>query len=63
MDTLKWRKSSRSNINGGECVELARLPKAIGIRDSKNPDSGHLALAPEAFGNLLHHIKRGRSHV
>jgi hypothetical protein len=33
---LRWRKSSRSGGNGGECVELAHTLDAV--RDSKNPD-------------------------
>lgn len=35
---LKWRKSSRSGANGGDCVELAVLDDGVvGVRDSKNP--------------------------
>lgn len=30
-----WRKSSRSNNNGGSCVEVAALGEVIAIRDSK----------------------------
>ncbi|RAY11416.1 DUF397 domain-containing protein [Actinomadura craniellae] len=62
MDTLKWRKSSRSNINGGDCVEVACLSAAIGIRDSKNPDAGNLTISPENFSALVHRIKRGELH-
>jgi hypothetical protein len=36
-----WRKSSRSG-NEGSCVELAHTATAGAIRDSKNPDGGHL---------------------
>lgn len=32
---LRWRKSSKSGGNGGQCVELAHTMDAI--RDSKNP--------------------------
>ncbi len=33
-----WRKSSRSNGNGGACVEVARdLPGVVAVRDSKDP--------------------------
>ena len=34
MSPLRWRKSSRSSGQGGECVELAF---AGAVRDSKNP--------------------------
>jgi hypothetical protein len=29
-----------------ECVEVARLPEGIGVRDSKAPDAGHLSVSP-----------------
>lgn len=56
-----WRKSSRSNTSGGECVEVARLSAsgAVGVRDSKNVAAGHLVLTPVAFGELVDRIKRG----
>lgn len=58
MQTLKWRKSSKSNINGGDCVEVAALPHGIGIRDSKNTEAGHLTITHGAFSAFLHRIKR-----
>ncbi|WP_338598511.1 DUF397 domain-containing protein [Saccharopolyspora sp. SCSIO 74807] len=30
-----WRKSSRSGGDGGACVEVATIPAATGVRDSK----------------------------
>jgi hypothetical protein len=39
-----WRKSSRSNGNGNACVEVAFVPGATALRDSKNPDGGTLVL-------------------
>ncbi|MFB4302268.1 DUF397 domain-containing protein [Actinomadura sp. NTSP31] len=57
MTTDPWRKSSRSTNQGGECVEVAALSNGIGVRDSKNPDGGHLALAPGRFAALVRHLK------
>jgi len=37
-----WRKSSFSNPNGNECVEVAVGQVAVGLRDSKNPDGPRL---------------------
>ncbi|MFI0257516.1 DUF397 domain-containing protein [Streptomyces sp. NPDC017056] len=38
LSTARWRKSSYSNANGGNCVEIADdLPGTIPVRDSKNP--------------------------
>ncbi|TYB42910.1 DUF397 domain-containing protein [Actinomadura chibensis] len=53
-----WRKSSRSSGNGGACVELARLPQSIAIRDSKNPDGPRLLLGRDAFTALIATLKR-----
>ncbi|SNR36081.1 DUF397 domain-containing protein [Actinomadura mexicana] len=53
-----WRKSSRSNTEQ-ECVEVAELPTAIGIRDSKKPEGGHLPLDRTTFTGLLTRVKAG----
>jgi hypothetical protein len=62
MDTdLTWRKASRSAGNGGACVEVGTTAagRAAGIRDSKSPEHGHLAVTPETLGALLASVKRG----
>lgn len=58
MSRLIWRKSSHSMNQGGECVEVARLPHAIGIRDSKNPDHGHLTITTDDFRALVRRIRQ-----
>lgn len=52
-----WRKSSKSTNQGGECVEVAAFTGAVGVRDSKNPEAGHLTLSRESFATLVQHIK------
>jgi hypothetical protein len=38
LNDAVWKKSSRSNGNGGSnCVEVAQLGAAVAVRDSKNP--------------------------
>ena len=44
-----WRKSSRSNGDGNECVEVAFVSGATALRDSKNPDGGALVLPPAGW--------------
>ncbi|MDP9862293.1 MULTISPECIES: DUF397 domain-containing protein [Streptosporangium] len=56
----RWRKSSRSNGNGGECVEVAvNLPGVVAVRDSKNPDGPALLFSPEVWATFLTRIKGG----
>ncbi|MFC5747321.1 DUF397 domain-containing protein [Actinomadura rugatobispora] len=58
---ITWRKSTYSGGGGSggqDCVELARLAGAVGVRDSRAPEAGHLALAPEAFTRLVAQVKR-----
>ncbi|MFI0481943.1 DUF397 domain-containing protein [Actinomadura sp. 9N215] len=53
-----WRKSSYSGPEQGDCVEVADLTPGVGIRDSKNPDHGHLTLTPKAFTDLIHALRQ-----
>ncbi|RFU40307.1 DUF397 domain-containing protein [Actinomadura logoneensis] len=55
-----WRKSSHSLGANSDCVELASFPLGIGVRDSKDPQAGHLLLAPGDFTKLLGGVKAGR---
>lgn len=55
---IEWRKSSRSNASGNECVEVANLPDGRAVRDSKAPDAGHLTLSAESFARLISRMKR-----
>ncbi|MGW7435885.1 DUF397 domain-containing protein [Streptomyces sp. NPDC054849] len=50
---VRWRKSSYSGSNGGECVEVAAQPCLVAVRDSKNPDGPVFTVAAEAFGAFV----------
>ncbi|MFI0366838.1 DUF397 domain-containing protein [Actinomadura sp. 1N219] len=59
--TIQWRKSSYSGVgNDDVCVELGRLAPevGVGVRDSKDPDGGHLTLTVAQFAGLLEQIKQ-----
>ncbi|MGB3438931.1 MAG: DUF397 domain-containing protein [Actinophytocola sp.] len=45
-----WRKSSRSGGGGNDnCVEVAFVDAAVGMRDSKNVEGGHLVFGGVAW--------------
>ena len=49
-----WRKSSYSTDPYGEsCVEVAHLPETVGVRDSKNPAAGMLAVPAAPWQTFL----------
>ena len=58
MDVIKWRKAHQSGDQGDACVEVARFPEAVAIRDSKNPHGPKLALTPDTFQSLLNTLKQ-----
>lgn len=49
LSTVRWRKSSRSGSNGGDCVEVARLGDMIAVRDSKDPSGPALVFTRRVF--------------
>lgn len=55
----QWRKSSHSG-GTGNCVEVAGLPSAVGVRDSKVPDGAQLRLSVREWARVLEAIKAGR---
>jgi hypothetical protein len=40
----RWRKSTRSNGGGAQCVEVTYLPRGGAVRDSKNPTGPALSV-------------------
>ena len=56
-----WRKSTRSGQNNAGCVEVATLPGALAVRDSKRPLAGaHILVSQEDFASFLTDVKAGR---
>ncbi|MFJ5301520.1 DUF397 domain-containing protein [Streptomyces sp. NPDC088350] len=48
MTELTWQKSTYSE-QGSACVEIARTPATIHVRDSKNTSSPHLTVQPTTW--------------
>ncbi|MET9712637.1 DUF397 domain-containing protein [Nocardiopsis alba] len=51
-ETLIFRKSSYSG-GGNNCVEVADTPGASAVRDSQNPDYGHIMFPGGEWSALL----------
>ena len=63
LSAATWRKSTRSSGGGSNCVEVARLPGHIAIRDSKNPHGPTLIITRTAFRELADALRRGTLNV
>ncbi|GAA2441654.1 DUF397 domain-containing protein [Actinomadura vinacea] len=59
LSGTEWRKSSRSDQHGGDCVEVADLAPVIGVRDSKDPDGPKLTFGTSAWDAFTRRIKAG----
>jgi len=58
LSRAAWRKSSRSNGQGGQCVQVAaNLPGAVAVRDSKNPHGPNLILTPAQWRAFLADVR------
>ncbi|WP_326556713.1 DUF397 domain-containing protein [Micromonospora sp. NBC_01796] len=58
----RWRKSSRSNGSGGNCVEVAdNLPGHVFVRDTKDRDGGTLTFGPAAWSAFVGFAKTSAS--
>jgi hypothetical protein len=50
MTGARWRTSTRSSNNGGDCVEVAdNLPGRVLVRDSKDRAGGSLSFGTDAW--------------
>ncbi|MFI5929270.1 DUF397 domain-containing protein [Micromonospora sp. NPDC051543] len=50
LSGARWRKSTRSNGSGGNCVEVAdNLPGLVAVRDSKDPSGAALVFTADAW--------------
>ncbi len=60
LDAAVWRKSSRSNGNGGNnCVEVAFLDTIVAVRDSKNQSGPALFFNSAEWTEFVNSAKAG----
>jgi hypothetical protein len=60
LRAVTWRKSSRSGPQGGNCVEIARLPDGqVAIRNSRHPAGPVLLFTPAEWTAFLAGAKDG----
>ncbi|MFB4305858.1 DUF397 domain-containing protein [Actinomadura sp. GTD37] len=54
---VRWRKSSYSGGQGGNCVEVAAQAPEIAVRDSKDPDGPTLAFGVAEWRVFARRVK------
>jgi hypothetical protein len=58
---VKWRTSSHTGGDGGNCVEVAtNVPALVIVRDSKDRGGPVLVFGRDAWGDFLGEVKGGR---
>lgn len=57
-EKLTWFKSTHSDGEGGQCLEVAALPSAVHVRDSKLVSaSPELCLSPAAWRTFVSYAR------
>lgn len=60
LSGARWRKSSYSNGNGGDCVEVADLQEGIrAVRDSKDPSGPALRFSAAEWSTFTAAVRTG----
>lgn len=60
LNAATWRKSSYSNQDGGQCLEVADdFAPVVPVRDSKNPHGPVLAFAASGWSSFVSAVKDG----
>ncbi|MEV0777266.1 DUF397 domain-containing protein [Streptomyces sp. NPDC050428] len=60
LTVVNWRKSSYSNQDGGECVEISDdLAPVVPVRDSKNPHGPVIAFHAPGWASFVSAVRHG----
>ncbi|MFJ9396708.1 DUF397 domain-containing protein [Streptomyces californicus] len=58
LTAATWRKSSYSNSDGGQCVEVADgFPGVVPVRDSKRPEGAALVFGVSAWAVFVRGVR------
>jgi hypothetical protein len=61
MQHLRWRKSSYSSGQGGNCIEIANLGHDLrAVRDSKHPRGGLLIFPAAEWSQFVTSVCAGK---
>ncbi len=61
LSAATWRKSSYSNPDGGECVEVSDdFVGVVPVRDSKDPHGPALVFPAESWSAFVSAVRAGR---
>nr|WP_202532564.1 DUF397 domain-containing protein [Streptomyces sp. SID3212] len=64
MTAVTWRKSSYSNTDGGQCLEVADdFAAIVPVRDSKNPHGPMLTFPADGWSSFVTAVKNGALSV
>jgi Domain of unknown function (DUF397) len=64
LSAAVWKKSSRSNGNGGNnCVEVAILDAGVAVRDSKNRSEPALLFDAAVWAAFVNSAKAGKFDI
>ncbi|MEV8050040.1 DUF397 domain-containing protein [Streptomyces bacillaris] len=58
LTSVTWRKSSYSNSDGGDCVEVSDdLPGVVPVRDSKRPEGPAVVFGTSAWSVFVNDVR------
>ncbi|WP_145499333.1 DUF397 domain-containing protein [Streptomyces sp. CFMR 7] len=58
LTSATWRKSSYSNSDGGQCVEVSDdFPGVVPVRDSKRPEGPAVIFAASAWSVFVNDVR------
>ncbi|WP_103534553.1 DUF397 domain-containing protein [Streptomyces sp. SM11] len=58
LNSATWRKSSYSNSDGGQCIEVSDgFPGVVPVRDSKQPEGPALVFGASAWSAFVSDVR------